>query len=1374
MASWLQDLEDDWITDVQPTSGPPPLLPNTRLSHTIENTRSNPVFAKSMIPRPVAKKPSNSHKRAQTPPIAHGNTKQVVKSVKDETLEPTPILPSNPDRSPEGTVQKVNATSRPSIPRDAGNGDLFSPLGLESMFEQPLPDIEDVSRIDHHASLLGSRNTSRRTSVVEKEEQSDESNKLDSYYNHRLSRLTSSTSAENCSSITTGSPNPRVEQSQENSTSYSTLHRNPETFDSFGRSTWNSTPPPFVAWEHAKSSIQLNTSLFKDHASIASLRGGDYLNSISTSAFSDQSPGLNELLHVTSKSEFSKHIQDRRDAYQCDVEQPTPRVDDMDESERIYYATPDRQGLQQSEADDVSLQFSTIDQKDWLHLKLFSSHRNAFTRTTIHGRMSQLGLVNSPYKENSLSAEHQTETSFVNRSKRLLDGTPAGSLQSPQIYRSGEITPSRSLHPPSPVKESEAKRQKMSASFGAETIHSSENGDLSFDSDEVDSTSADLTVEECPSLNDTSELRGPNNRLLMEPEIDFSRSPHASFLSEPPSTFMRRQSLNSLNVILASRVKHMMPRKVGSMVFDEESHVWRHRQNSVEGSFHDPTMDKGVEAAEDENSLHSAEADDPFYEISDLTASPQAMGLENKDGRQKGKSYISSTGAHRPSSPTPEDLAELPRFKQSTNDIPNSKEPDHHGDDNGSSPDLNLRDFRKLSVSTDDSAHSTSNFVNQPGVRLVSPNFDPKKHKTMLRSEYSPSVAEKPGNTRLTNKSIALHKERPEVDATPNIATPSSISRDMDGNHHQTFHHRSTPQSLQQYTFSVQPNGRPPNRALLSIRKSELSFWNTPLTDISYHFLEGDSRMHSAFSRSYHPRHGKPSRKFTSDKGSLVVRNVVKHLTDNDMFGPYWDQNKALQIQEKGLEHLGDLASFHPNLVEVNLENNQLTHLTGMPVTVRDLKVAGNQISSLTAWNHLANLQFLDISRNKIEILSGLASLVHLRELKADKNQITSLEGILQLDGLVKLRLRHNIISVIDFSASNLKRLKTLDLGNNRIDNVNCLHHLPELSDLNLEANELSTLELVTGQEMRSLRALNVSKNKLKEFDILPFPNIRTLYLDANSLNTVLGIEKVCHLDSFSIRSQSQSTVLNLPFGMLLESRKVYASGNPISSLPIDCHFINLQYLELASCNIRTLTPNFGRLMSNIRILNLNNNAISDIRPLHGIVRLKKLYLVGNRLSNLQKISRVLRFLPFLSEMDLRHNPLTLGFYSVIPKCTTITIGSNSTADPSPFLMSHQNHDDDEAHHISMTDDTAVARRCYEILIGEHCPQITYLDGLVYDIQNKLRQDRIWERMASLGLLFDSKSKQDNLGPRLAASFVDQDEPFSTTIRHGGPPIAQE
>ena len=93
-------------------------------------------------------------------------------------------------------------------------------------------------------------------------------------------------------------------------------------------------------------------------------------------------------------------------------------------------------------------------------------------------------------------------------------------------------------------------------------------------------------------------------------------------------------------------------------------------------------------------------------------------------------------------------------------------------------------------------------------------------------------------------------------------------------------------------------------------------------------------------------------------------------------------------------------------------------------------------LTSLTAYNHLRNLETLDISNNGIESFARvffnysifgvclnlwfeteLQCLHLLRDLRADGNSVSTVEGIEHLSGLVKLSLKKNKISQINLKA---------------------------------------------------------------------------------------------------------------------------------------------------------------------------------------------------------------------------------------------------------------------------------------------------------------------------------------------------------------------
>ena len=54
------------------------------------------------------------------------------------------------------------------------------------------------------------------------------------------------------------------------------------------------------------------------------------------------------------------------------------------------------------------------------------------------------------------------------------------------------------------------------------------------------------------------------------------------------------------------------------------------------------------------------------------------------------------------------------------------------------------------------------------------------------------------------------------------------------------------------------------------------------------------------------------------------------------------------------------------------------------PSSLRTLKIQRNYLSGLTAWGHLVNLQYLDVSGNDLESLDGFGSLIHLCTLSGE------------------------------------------------------------------------------------------------------------------------------------------------------------------------------------------------------------------------------------------------------------------------------------------------------------------------------------------------------------------------------------------------------
>ena len=467
---------------------------------------------------------------------------------------------------------------------------------------------------------------------------------------------------------------------------------------------------------------------------------------------------------------------------------------------------------------------------------------------------------------------------------------------------------------------------------------------------------------------------------------------------------------------------------------------------------------------------------------------------------------------------------------------------------------------------------------------------------------------------------------------------------------------------------------------------------------------------------------------------SLSIKQLVEKISEIEPYEPFWEHIKQIDLKDNKLTNLHKLDEFCEQLEELDVSKNQISQLNGAPKSLRHLRITHNALTDLTAWGHLSNLQYIDVSNNELESLSAFRNLVHLRSLRADNNKVKSLYGIHCLDGLLSVRLRGNLVESLDFAGTKLQRLLDLDLRDNHIHDVNNLKELHSLSTIDLENNDLSRFPLEYSEHLRYLK---LGGNKLESIDISQCPNLRLLYLDRNRLRMITGLLKTKYLDSLSMREQQEGIAIrSASLDEALEVRKLFLSGNFLHVFMPRVHFLNVQYLELANCGLERLPPNFGEIASNTRVLNLNFNALRDIRPLLGIVRLKKLYLVGNRLSRLRRTSDVLAQFSTLSTVDLRSNPLTQGFYSPMRETYSVQreVENDKVDRFEPFTLRRADKEQDVKYVACLDMRTRMLRRVYEMLVvgGSLRPKI--LDGLSIDRSVLNIKDNVWDELVRAGI----------------------------------------
>jgi len=478
---------------------------------------------------------------------------------------------------------------------------------------------------------------------------------------------------------------------------------------------------------------------------------------------------------------------------------------------------------------------------------------------------------------------------------------------------------------------------------------------------------------------------------------------------------------------------------------------------------------------------------------------------------------------------------------------------------------------------------------------------------------------------------------------------------------------------------------------------------------------------------------------------SMNTRDLVQKLAEVEPFEPYWEDMQELDVRERRLESLHALDEFCGRLESLDASNNQIRNLGGIPSTVRQLRITHNSLTGLTAWGHLMNLQYVDVSDNELTSLAPFKNLVHLRNLRADNNHLTSLDGVKYHNGLQVLRVRGNAIQEIDFDGTKLQRLTELDLKGNKIRRLDNVEQLSSLSTLNIEDNQLEDFAIDTEQPFTSLKYLAISNNNLTTIDLKSMPSIRLLHADRNRLSQLSGFSKARRLDSLSLREQRCEHPLDLSFlSRAYEVRKLYLSGNLLENFKPQVDFLNLQLLELSNCGLQSLPENLGQMMPNLRVVNLNFNAISDLGPLRFIPRLKRVLAAGNRLGDTAAVIDILADFPQLTTVDLRDNPITQGFYA--PLQVLLRRDEVDTVDP--FTLPDGDLERDATYSSRLDLETRMRRRLYEQVFVDSCRRLKVLDGLRLRRDVGKLRDAVWTALVTQGLVVSEDGSQIDVAER--------------------------
>ncbi|GLV36726.1 slit [Carabus blaptoides fortunei] len=210
------------------------------------------------------------------------------------------------------------------------------------------------------------------------------------------------------------------------------------------------------------------------------------------------------------------------------------------------------------------------------------------------------------------------------------------------------------------------------------------------------------------------------------------------------------------------------------------------------------------------------------------------------------------------------------------------------------------------------------------------------------------------------------------------------------------------------------------------------------------------------------------------------------------------------------------------NLTKLNILILNMTRISDLPhevfqgLPLTDIFIRKSDISVIQpgTFEHLPTLESLTITSSRLRHLTyNTVPHNNVTSLDYAYNQIEVIEptAFNNINNLEYLFLTENKISAFDFEEylkDNLQ-LKILDMGSNLLTTVNQIN-LPNLIELDLNANQITTIVPGAFKNCKKLEKLIVSYNKLKTFhtNLLPVNGLNKLKLFDISDNQIACIPR--------------------------------------------------------------------------------------------------------------------------------------------------------------------------------------------------------------------------------------------------------------------------
>ncbi|PVV00125.1 hypothetical protein BB559_000120 [Furculomyces boomerangus] len=337
-----------------------------------------------------------------------------------------------------------------------------------------------------------------------------------------------------------------------------------------------------------------------------------------------------------------------------------------------------------------------------------------------------------------------------------------------------------------------------------------------------------------------------------------------------------------------------------------------------------------------------------------------------------------------------------------------------------------------------------------------------------------------------------------------------------------------------------------------------------------------------------------------------------------------------IDLRSCGIRNLGGLSTYFPEIEYLNINDNKVSNLNGIPNSLITLKAKNNWFNlnnkngeKFLLSKYLPHLEYIDLSENRISEIGIFSGLLHLRQLILSQNQIHTLSSLKSCRRLYTLDVSSNVITKLDLVHTQVPGLENLDISRNRLESIVGVESFSKLKSLNLESNDISIWSLKRPMEQLCVLDLSGNPRLLRSKDYVLENTIISNYLPVLTHLNVNG----CHIRS--IGSQQFS----------LSQKPEYSSEKSLSFES------NIYSEDVSFESINTYMNRHKRSEKNASLLNKNhidtrkNNTNID----GSFGNLHSLSLRGNAKTKNSEITLYLEKLPKLENLIVSNRILSFG-----------------------------------------------------------------------------------------------------------------------------------